>query len=124
MIADDVLCESLRFDGKRDAFGGADLLMQRVQVLAPYDVVYVGVHCPLDELQRREQARPDRYQGLAAFQYERVHRYSRYDVEVDTMRTTVEEGAVQIVHAMQHGPKARGFQQMQHSSYWQGLIAA
>lgn len=104
VIVDDVLCESLRLDGKRDAFLGPDLLQQRVQLLAPYGVLYVGVHCALPELQQRERARGDRYIGLAEFQYERVHRYSTYDVAVDTSLHTPEACAQQISRCCNIGP--------------------
>ncbi|MEV1024318.1 AAA family ATPase [Streptomyces sp. NPDC050264] len=53
-------------------------------VLPGEDVLFVGVHCPLDELVRREQARGDRPRGLAAHQYDLVHRHGDYDLECDT----------------------------------------
>jgi len=121
VIVDDVLCESLRLDGKRDAFLGPDLLQQRVHVLAPYDVLYVGVHCAVPELQRRERARGDRYRGLAEFQHARVHRYSRYDVEVDTSIHTPEECVGQIKAALHRQATPRAFHVMQHTTYWRSL---
>ncbi|MFJ8825866.1 chloramphenicol phosphotransferase CPT family protein [Streptomyces sp. NPDC102467] len=59
-------------------------LLDCLAVLPGEDVLFVGVHCPLDELVRREQARGDRPQGLAAHQYELVHRHGDYDLECDT----------------------------------------
>src|SRR4051794_337150 len=53
VIVDDVLCDSLRLDGKTDRFSGLDLLKLRVQLLAEYPVLFVGVYCPLEELERR-----------------------------------------------------------------------
>lgn len=41
-------------------------LLDCVALFAPEDVVLVGVHCPLQELERREQERGDRAPGLAA----------------------------------------------------------
>lgn len=117
VIVDDVLCESLRLDGKRDAFLGPDLLQQRVHVLAPYDVLYVGVHCALPDLRRRERARGDRYVGLAEFQHARVHRYSQYDMEVDTSIHTPEACAMQIKAALPKQATPRAFHVMQHINY-------
>jgi chloramphenicol 3-O phosphotransferase len=67
--------------------GGADSQARLRQALGPLDVLWVGVHCSLDELARRERARGDRVIGQAAFQAEVVHRGVVYDVEVDTTHT-------------------------------------
>lgn len=112
VIVDDVLCESYRLDGRIDAQSSFDLLKQRVSVLAPFDVLYVGVHCALSELERRERARGDRYPGLARFQYRRVHAHSIYDVEVATTRQTVAECASVIRHALAHRRYPTTFEKM------------
>ncbi|WP_428950308.1 chloramphenicol phosphotransferase CPT family protein [Streptomyces sp. cg35] len=59
-------------------------LLDCLAVLPPENVLFVGVHCPLDELTRRERARGDRPPGLAAHQYHLVHRHGDYDLECDT----------------------------------------
>ena len=51
--------------------------------LAPYDVYFVGLHCSLDELARREAARGDRPTGSAARDHGHVHRNMTYDLELD-----------------------------------------
>ena len=109
VIVDDVLCESYRLDGKRDAQDGLDLLRQRLEVLAPFDVLYVGVLCDLGELERRERARGDRAPGLARFQHRRVHTHSVYDVTVDTSRQTVAECASAVLHASARPPAPTAF---------------
>ncbi len=53
-------------------------------LFAPFRVVYVGVKCPLGELERREKSRGDRTIGLASSQFAQVHQFLHYDVEVDT----------------------------------------
>ena len=35
-------------------------MVRLVQLLAPFEVFFVGLHCPLPELERRERARGDR----------------------------------------------------------------
>ncbi|HEY6747588.1 MAG TPA: AAA family ATPase [Mycobacteriales bacterium] len=47
-------------------------------------VLSVGVRCPLAEVVRREAARGDRTLGQARAQFEVVHAYAGYDLEVDT----------------------------------------
>jgi chloramphenicol 3-O phosphotransferase len=58
-----------------------------VQLLAPFDVFFVGLHCPLPELERREVQRGDRKIGEArrdhAFVHALVHTFGGYDVEID-----------------------------------------
>lgn len=55
-------------------------------VLAPFDVFFVGVHCNLAELERREQARGDRRIGDARRDLTFVHGFGPYDYEVDSGR--------------------------------------
>jgi len=52
-------------------------------LLAPFDVFFVGLHCDLAELGRREAARGDRPIGSAAQDFHTVHRGRRYDLEID-----------------------------------------
>jgi chloramphenicol 3-O phosphotransferase len=54
------------------------------EVLAPHDVLFVGLHAPLDELNRREAARGDRPRGMAAADYHSIHAGLRYDLEPNT----------------------------------------
>ena len=58
--------------------------------LAPFDVFYVGVHCPLPELQRRERQRGDRRSGDARRDFQTVHTFSGYDFEIDSSRPAPE----------------------------------
>jgi chloramphenicol 3-O phosphotransferase len=62
----------------------------------PFRVYLIGVQCSLDELQPREIARGDRYLGTAARQFDRVHRYGKYDFEVDASTTAADICAEQI----------------------------
>jgi len=68
--------------------------------LEPNDVFIVGVHCSLEELERREGERGDRPAGLARWQYPRFHVRITYDFEVDTSLTSAEECARQIAEAL------------------------
>lgn len=57
--------------------------------LQPYNALFVGVHCPLDEIEKREKARGDRPLNSARGQLDIVHKDIFYDLEVDTyMETT------------------------------------
>jgi chloramphenicol 3-O phosphotransferase len=64
------------------------------------NVTFVGVHCPLEELERREQERGNRRQGMARQQLEQVHAQALYDIEVDTLTLSPGECASMIVDCM------------------------
>ena len=59
-------------------------------LLAHHTVHRVGVICPLEVLVSREAARGDRLEGLARWQFDRVHRGQAYDLEVDTSAASAE----------------------------------
>jgi chloramphenicol 3-O phosphotransferase len=57
-----------------------------VQLLAPFDVFFVAVHCPLPELERRERLRGDRRPGEAGRDFQNVHRFTEYDLDIDATK--------------------------------------
>lgn len=79
------------------ADAGNDLIVEHViefpawraelaDLLAGLDVFLVGVHCDLDELDRRELARGNRTigEGRAHLTENRIHTFGPYDLDVDT----------------------------------------
>ena len=82
--------------------------------LRDYDVYFVGVKCPLAELERREIARGDRQVGFARWQYERVHRYGAYDFEIDTHAHSPEACAAQLKDLLLSGRKPEAFARLRH----------
>ncbi|HET7736417.1 MAG TPA: AAA family ATPase [Nocardioidaceae bacterium] len=71
--------------------------------LAPYDVLRVGVTCPVEVLDAREAARGDRTLGQARAQHPVVHTFLEYDVVVDTSANTPEECADTVAAAVSPG---------------------
>lgn len=61
-----------------------DQFRRLVGLLSPFDVFFVGVRCPLPELERREQLRGDRRIGDARQDHATVHSFGAYDAEVDS----------------------------------------
>ncbi len=81
-----------------------DVLLGRDQAeydeaLAGLTVHWVGVFAPLDVLEAREKQRSDRMIGLSRWQFDRVHQGIKYDLEIDTSRSSPEECAAQIKQA-------------------------
>ena len=85
LIIDDVMIE--------------DELTEYRTLLADFTLRVVGVFAPLDVLEERERARPDRMAGLARWQFDRVHRGKSYDLELDTSRQSAPACAEAIKHA-------------------------
>lgn len=54
-----------------------------VLFLAPFDVYFVGLHCPLSDLLERERKRGDRPAGEARQDFQTVHTFGVYDIEVN-----------------------------------------
>ena len=76
------------------------------RVFAERPAYLVGIRCPLEILEERERARKDRTLGQARAQFDVIHRYCRYDLEVDTSRFTPEECAAQIIARLEAPPHA------------------
>lgn len=55
-----------------------------VRLFAPFDVFFVGIHCPLPLLIAREKARGDRPAGSAEQDFHTIHVGKSYDHEVHT----------------------------------------
>jgi chloramphenicol 3-O phosphotransferase len=70
-----------------------ELLAECVRELAQERVWLVGVHCSVEVLEHREQARGDRQTGLAKEQAMTIHAGVLYDIEVDTTVSSLEECA-------------------------------
>ena len=58
------------------------------ELLAPFDVYWVGVMASLDVLETRQRERGDRLIGLARWQFDKVHKDMTYDLEIDTSKAT------------------------------------
>ncbi len=83
------------------------------EALKGYSVLFVGLHCGLEELERRERQRSDRRIGLARFQFPNIHIHGRYDVEVDTEHNDPVSCALQI--------KDQLTQQNSFTRFWQAV---
>jgi chloramphenicol 3-O phosphotransferase len=77
------------------------------------DVIFVGVHCPLEELERRERARGDRKRGMARLQFDQVHAQALYDIEVDTAELSSQECAMRIIDYMNVRRYPSAFERLQ-----------
>jgi chloramphenicol 3-O phosphotransferase len=77
-----------------------------------FDVLFVGVKCPLEIVEEREKERGDRNVGTARYQFERVHSHGLYDLEIDTSILSVEECIERIMELIDHKPASYVFQDL------------
>lgn len=90
------------------ALGGISL-DDCLKVLHDYPILFVGVHCPIEELERRERNRGDRIIGQARKQLSYVHRNEVYDIEVNTLLEGVGRCSERIVKALRDGRQPGGW---------------
>jgi chloramphenicol 3-O phosphotransferase len=57
-----------------------------LDLLLPFDVFFIGLHCPLPELLQREASRGDKSRAEAQADYEVVHNHCQYDLELTSTR--------------------------------------
>jgi chloramphenicol 3-O phosphotransferase len=93
IVADHVFVEKVWVDECADLF-------------ADINAYLIGVHCPLEILEQRERDRKDRTLGQARAQYEAIHKYTKYDLEVDTSLFTPEQCAQQVIERLANPPIA------------------
>ncbi|MFI5357939.1 MAG: chloramphenicol phosphotransferase CPT family protein [Opitutales bacterium] len=91
LVVDHVLCMPAWLEATRRA-------------LAARPVVFVGVRCPLAVVVERERQRPDRRPGMAAGQFEHIHRGLTYDIEVDTATDSPEACAARVLDFARRRP--------------------
>ena len=82
-----------------------------IQILSPFDVFFVGIHCPLVELERREIERGDRKIGEARQDYEVTHTFGSYDLEIDSMKP-VESNVEVVISAWKRRARPSAFDRM------------
>jgi len=81
-------------------------------LFADLNAYLVGVHCPLTVVEERERTRGDRTLGQARTMFAVVHRYTVYDLEVDTSLHTAEECAQQIREFVLGGQPPSAFRRL------------
>jgi chloramphenicol 3-O phosphotransferase len=89
-----------------------DWLRQCISLFSPLPAFFVGVRCPLDVLEQREQLRRNRTWGQARVQYEQVHAHGIYDLDVDTSISSPEDCAQQIRGRIRSGDPPFAFKRL------------
>lgn len=82
-----------------------------LSLLGSVDVYFVGIHCPLVELERRELARGNRRIGEARNDFETIHDFVSYDLELDSTRPA-ESNAAALIAAWRQRSQPSAFNRM------------
>jgi len=86
--------------------------MKRLLLLLEHqDVFFVGLHCPLAELERREQERGDRRTGEARADFGVAHTFGSYDLEIQTT-DSVNANARAVMAAWHRRARPSAFERM------------
>lgn len=91
-----------------------DNLAECVFLLAHFHVTFVGVFCPLEELERRGRERGELAVGMARSQFEQVHAHQIYDLEVDTSVTSAQAIAAEIKAYNERVPWPQAFRRIRN----------
>ena len=79
------------------------------ELLAPYDVFYVGLFCPLSELERRAQARSAGKVDESRQDFLLTPQFAPYDLELDSI-APVEQNAARLITAWEQRAQPSVFQ--------------
>src|SRR5262249_1130644 len=91
-------------------------LADLVLLLAPFDVFFVGLHCPLPDLERRERERGNRRPGEARRDFYTVHRFTEYDLEIDATQPT-DGNVARLIAAWQTRSRPTAFERMASADF-------
>jgi chloramphenicol 3-O phosphotransferase len=86
-------------------------LEQLLELLHGHYVLFVGLDCPLEELERREQERDARRQGFARQQFDNIHTGKIYDLKLDTSVLSADESVARVLEFYNYN-KPRAFAEM------------
>lgn len=83
-------------------------LVNLIELLSAYDVYFVGLHCSLPELERRERQRGNRPSGEARIDFETVHSFASYDLELNS-EESLEGNVATLIAAWNNRSKPSAF---------------
>lgn len=86
-------------------------MINLIELLSEYDVYFVGLHCSLPELERREIQRGNRRTGEARADFEIVHSFAFYDLVLSS-EDSLEGNVVTLIAAWNNRSKPSAFNNM------------
>ena len=87
-------------------------------LLAPFDVFFVGLHCEVGELRRRERVRGDRPVGSAELDNHSIHLGRVYDIELDGQKNAIQNARL-VLYRWRSGQRISEFARTTRSATYQ-----
>lgn len=87
-------------------------LEKTVEALSDSPVYFVGLHCSVEELDKREKLRQDRRSGLAREQLSQVHLEAIYDLELNTAELSADNCVKKIRELLTSTASPKAFVQL------------
>lgn len=110
-----IVDENVIYEGQMEGY---------LKALREYYVLFIGVFCALEEIERRELERGDRRVGHARGHYHLSHKFveefGSYDLCIDTTARTPRECAEMIAHHYLEGPPPTAFRALHASLFQEG----
>ena len=75
-------------------------------LFADMNAYLIGLHCPLEILEQREKNRKDRTLGQAREQFDVIHKYVTYDLELDTSKLSTDKCTELVIERLKSPPEA------------------
>lgn len=88
-------------------------LRHLVSLISELDVFFVGVHCSLPELERREIRRGNRRRGEARLDFQTVHSITSYDLELNS-ENLLEDNVALLIQAWKERKRPSALDKMIH----------
>ena len=93
-----------------DQLHNNDTTIDCYATLKDYPVVFVGVHCPVEELERRELEQDDRTIGQAKAQLQYFHQQGeQYDFKINTSES-MDSSINELVRVIMEDAEFRGWE--------------
>ena len=86
-------------------------LHELIALISDLDVFFVGLHCSLPELERREMQRGDRRKGEAQQDFQTVHSITAYDLELNS-ENALEENVALLIQAWRNRKRPSALDKM------------
>lgn len=86
-------------------------LHELVSLVSELDVFFVGLHCSLPELERREIQRGDRRRGEAQLDFQTVHSITSYDLKLNS-ENPLEENVNLLIQAWEERKRPSALDRM------------
>ena len=85
---------------------------EAAELFSQFEAFWIGIRCPVEVIEQREKERKNRTLGSARLQFDVVHAWAEYDLEIDSSKSTPDESAETIIQFIETGAKPDAFKKI------------